>query len=115
MGEFRYIGTAALLAKGRAAIYQAVVDAGDNLAEAAQDRAREDTGAERAGIRRRRPKSSGNTVTVVVSTSQKSSQYDVFQHEGTHKMSGTHFISGPLIENRDDYLRRIASAARGAY
>ena len=115
MGRFRYIGTQALIARGRGAIRQAVTDSAEDLVGKAQARTRVDTGAERAGIHVDSVTASGNTVTAVVSTGGASSEYDIYQHEGTYKMSGTHFLAHPLIENRAVYLAAMAAAARGAY
>lgn len=115
MGEFRYIGTAALIARGMSAIEQAVTDSAEDLVARAQERTRVDTGTERAGLHVDDVARTASSVIATVSTGGESSEYDIYQHEGTYKMSGTHFLSGPLIEHRGVYREAIARAARGAY
>jgi hypothetical protein len=120
MGQFSYIGTEALTALGRAALKAAVTESAEDLVGKAQAETRVDTGAERAGIHVDSVSGVGSNAslasyTAVVSTGGASSEYDIYQHEGTYKMSGTHFLSGPLIEHRGAYLEAIARAARGAY
>lgn len=115
MGEFRFIGEAVLQAKGMAAITQATVEAAEDLVGKAQPLTRVDTGAERAGIHAEPPNVGGASVTVRVSTGGESSEYDIYQHEGTYKMSGTHFIEIPLLEHGPTYKAHIAKAARAAF
>jgi hypothetical protein len=112
MGTFTYIGRAALQAKAIKALTQATVEAAEDLVGKAMPLTNVDTGAERAGIHADPPQVSGSGVTVKVATGAESGEYDLYQHEGTRYMSGTHFLEIPLLNHGPTYLEHIAKAAR---
>ncbi len=120
MGTFRYIGTDVLTARGRSAVKQAVTDAAEDLVGQAQARTPVLTGTLKASIHVASVSGQGSnasvaTYTATVATGGESSEYAIFRHEGTYKMSGVAFLGDALIENRAVYLEAMARAARGAY
>lgn len=114
MGQFSYIGDAALIAKGQHAITQAVTDSAEDLVGKAQEQTPVDTGTLKASIHVESIEHSGNQVKATVATGGEA-DYAAYVHEGTSKMNGTPFLSNALIENRAAYLEAMARAARGAY
>lgn len=113
MGQFRYIGIGALQARAMKAVKSATEQSAEHLVGAAQPLTRVDTGTERAGIHATDATVYALSVIARVQTGGASSEYDIYQHEGTRFMSGTHFIAIPLIENRPVYreaMRRAAAA-----
>lgn len=115
MGEFRYIGTAALLGRGRAAIREAVVDSAEDLVSQAQDRTPVDTGNLKASIHVASVVGAGLGVEATVATGGEANEYAIYVHEGTYKMVGRPFLSQALIDNANVYRQAIARAAQGAY
>jgi hypothetical protein len=141
MGEFRYIGTAALIAKGQAALHEAVAQAAEDLLGKAQGETPVDTGTLRASLHVDGPHGGGNLVFARVQTGGEASGYAIFVHEGTgahlilpHKEGGflhfngtfarvVHhpgtraykFLERPLLLERETLLAFIAAAARAAY
>lgn len=115
MGEFSFIGVAALVARAEAGMVDGVTQCAEDLVGKAQPLTRVDTGAERAGIHAEAAEVSGTSVSVKVTTGGESNAYDLYQHEGTRYMSGTHFLSIPLIENRSVYEEIMSRAIRGAF
>lgn len=110
-----YVGLAALQAKARAAMVQAVTESGEHLVGEAQPLTRVRTGAERAGIHLADVQAGATSVTARVQTGGESSAYDIFQHEGTIYMSGTHFLALPLLANRPTYIEAMNRAAAGEF
>lgn len=106
---------AALQARAMQAVQTAVEQSAEHLVGEAQPLTRVDTGTERAGIHATDAQVSGTTVTARVQTGGASSEYDLFQHEGTIYMTGTHFISIPLIENRPLYIEAMRRAAAAVF
>jgi hypothetical protein len=139
MGEFRYVGTEVLLAKGMAAVAAAVEQSANDLVAAAADAAPIDTGTLRASIHTDGAKISGFTVTAKVATGGEANDYAVYVHEGTgphvirakggalHWPGGfaksvhhpgtpaTKFIEVPLLENRALYIANMRRAAARAF
>lgn len=117
MGEFRYVGTAALEAMALRACTVAVQKAQHDLLAGAQPLTHVDTGAERAGIHANPVKVSGTSVTGSVESSM---EYDIYQHEGWNAgggmhVPGTHFLEKPLIEGRAAFLAAVAQAGRAEF
>lgn len=145
MGTFRYIGTSALHAKGRAAIKAAVTEAAEDLVGKAQERTPVDTGTLKASIHVAGVSGVGSnsaraTYSATVSTGGEANEYAVFVHEGTgphliaakngkalhfngvfarsvnHPGTAAHrFMSDALIAERAVYVAAIAAAARGEF
>lgn len=115
MGEFRYVGIGALQARAMKACKRAVEQSAEHLVGEAMPLTRVDTGTERAGIHATDATIYANSVIARVQTGGASSEYDFFQHEGTKYMSGTHFISIPLIENRPFYIEAMRRAAKAVF
>lgn len=112
MGEVTYIGLAALTAKGRAAVKQAVTEAAEDLVGRAQEATPVDTGTLRASIH----VDSVSSFTAIVATGGEASEYAIPQHEGTSRgVPATKYIEGPLIASRPVYLEAMRRAARGEF
>lgn len=140
MGEFRYIGTQTLLAKGIAAVTEAVEQSANHLVAAAAAAAPVDTGTLRASIHTDGARVGGFTVTAKVATGGEANDYAVYVHEGTGphiiraKNGGflhfgdtfvrsvhhpgtiaTKFLERPLLEYRPLYLEAMRRAAAAAF
>ena len=141
MGEFRYIGTPALIARGEAALFQAIGHAAEDLLGKAQGETPVATGTLRASLHIDGPHSAGNAVFARVQTGGEASDYAIFVHEGTgaHLIlpkaeggylhfngtfarvvhhPGTHaykFLERPLLLEREALLAFISAAARAAF
>ncbi len=115
MPEVSFIGVAVLQAKARAAVVKATAEAAEDLVGKAQALTRIDTGAERAGIHVESVTATGDGATAIVSTGGASSEYDVYQHEGTYKMSGTKFLETPVMQHGETYKAHIAAAANSVF
>jgi hypothetical protein len=115
MGEFRFVGVGVLQSMAMGALAKGVTEAAHHLEGAAKAQTRVDTGAERAGIHVEGPMVGGSEATARVATGGASTEYDIYQHEGTYKMSANPFLSGPLIANSGVYGQYIASAAAGVF
>lgn len=142
MGEFHYIGTPALIAKGQAAILGAVTESAEHLVGAAMDATPEDTGTLKASIHVDSVHAGGSTVTATVATGGEADEYAIFVHEGTgaHEIrakngkalawpGGAHpvkavmhpgtkpykYLEGPLLANRPLYLLAMQRAAAGQF
>lgn len=94
---------------------EAVTESCEDLVTQAQPYTRVRTGAERAGIHVESVTGGGFTVTGTVSTGGESSAYDIYQHEGTRYIEGTHFLERALLENSATYAEAMARAARGQF
>lgn len=113
MAEFRYIGTATLLAKAQRALVKGVTQAAEDLVGKSQDAAPYDEGTLRASIHVASLTVSGLEVIAIVATGGEANEYAIYQHEGTSRgVPATKFIEGPLIENASVYRTYIAAAAR---
>lgn len=116
MGTFRYVGTPALIARGRGAVAAALVESAEHLVGEAQDAAPYETGTLEGSIHAGGLEGSGNALSIKVQTGGESSEYAIYQHEGTSRgVPATKFLEVPLLENRKVYLEAIKRAARGAY
>ncbi len=140
MPEFRYVGLAALQARGMAAINAAVRESAEHLVGAAQANSDVDTGTQRAGIHVADVSGGGMSVTAKVATGGESSGYSIYNHEGTSAhvirarpggvlaFSGrfatsvqhpgtapSKFMERAVIAGRPVYLAAMAAAARRYY
>lgn len=116
MVQFRYVGTAALLAKAQHAIRKGVEQAAEDLVGQAQAAAPVDTGTLRASIHVAAITTSGTSITARVATGGEANEYAVYQHEGTSRgVPATKFLEGPLLENAEVYREMIRRAASGAF
>lgn len=141
MGTFTYIGTPALIARGRAALHQAIGQAAEDLLGKAMGETPVATGTLRASLHVDGPHGSGNLVFARVQTGGEANDYAIFAHEGTGAhlilpkkeggvlaFNGTFarvvhhpgtkaykFLEAPLIAERETLLAFIAAAARAAF
>lgn len=116
MGTFRYIGLPALIAKGMDALEDATGKAAEDLQGRAQAAAPVDTGTLRASIHVEGPRVEGRSVTALVATGGESSEYSIYQHEGTSRgVPATKFIEGPLITMAPVYRAYLERAMRSAF
>lgn len=141
MGEFRYIGTPALIARAQGALRTAVAQAAEDLTGKAQAATPVDTGTLKASIHVDGPHGGGNFVFARVQTGGEANAYAIFVHEGTgaHLIlpkreggflhfdgvfarvvhhPGTQaykFIERPLIAERSTYQAFLAAAMRAAF
>lgn len=142
MPEVTYIGLAAILAPGRAAIKTATIASGEDLVGKQMVAAPVKTGTLRAGIHIEDVRETADTVSVTTSTGGESSSYAIFVHEGTgpheiypsaaHALAwpggahpvkvvhhpGTrpdHYMGDPLLANAALYIEAMSRAAAGAY
>jgi hypothetical protein len=122
MGEFRYIGFAALRAKAMAALEQAVNETAEDLVGKSQAATPVVSGTLKGSIHTDGAKVSGDTVTARVETGGESSAYAAIVHEG-HRSDGSYprkagpakFIERPLIEEAATYREHIGRAARAQF
>lgn len=114
MGEFRYIGTDTLIARGLAAMRSAVVDSAEDLVAKSMANTPVDTGTLRASEHVDSVQETASSVTATVATGGEA-DYAIYVHEGTYKMAGRPFLSQALIDNQAAYVEAIKRAARGAY
>ncbi len=112
---YHYVGLGILLAKGRAAVLDAVTESCEDLVGKAQERTPVDTGTLRASIHVDSIVQSGLTVTGTVATGGEADQYAVYVEAGTSKMQGFKYMEGALIENAPTYAEAMARAARGQF
>ena len=115
MPSVTFCGVAVLQARAVQACTQAVAEAAEDLVGKAQPLARVDTGTLRASIHVESVSPSGNGATAKVSTGGESSEYALFQHEGTRYMSGTHYLEEALLQNADVYVQHLQDAANSAF
>ena len=116
MPQVTYIGLAVLLARGQKAAEDAVVKAAEHLVGEAQTAAPFKTGTLKGSIHAEDPVTSGTTVTAQVATGGESSEYAIFQHEGTSRgVPATKFLEAPLIGMAPVYRAYIERAMRSAY
>lgn len=140
MGEFRYVGEAALIAKAMTAMVEAVTESAEDLVGKAMEAAPVDTGTLRASIHVEDVSVGGMSVTATVATGGEASEYAIPVHEGsaphiivprTKKAlafggivvksvhhpgaAPTKFLEGPLLANRPVYVAAMAKAARGEF
>lgn len=122
----RYIGLAAIQARGIAAVRDATVDAAEDLVSKAQAVTGVESGTLRASIHVAEVNQSGTTVEAIVATGAEASAYAAYQHEGM-RADGTHviqnrpgggqdkFLEGPLLAYGPTYKAHIQRAAAGAF
>lgn len=116
MPSVTYIGLEALIARGVGAAQDAVGKAAEDLQGRAQSAAPVDTGTLRASIHVEGPTSGGMSVEAKVATGGESSEYAIFQHEGTSRgVPATKFLEIPLIEMAPVYRAYIEQAMRSAF
>jgi hypothetical protein len=143
MGEFHYIGTAALIGKGQAAILAAVTESAEDLVGKAMAATPVgETGNLRAGLHVDSVQAGGNTVKATVATGGEADEYAIPIHEGSapheiraknggflawpggaHPVKVVHhpgnkpykFLEGPLLANRGLYLLAMQRAAAGQF
>lgn len=116
MPQVTYIGLPALLARGQKAAEDAVSKAAEDLVGRAQEAAPFKTGTLKGSIHAEDPVTSGMTVTAKVATGGESSEYAIFQHEGTSRgVPATKFLERPLITMAPVYLAYIQRAMRSAF
>lgn len=116
MPQVTYIGLPALIAKGMGALEDAVGEAAEDLQGRSQAAAPVRTGTLRASIHVEGPTTSGMTVEAKVATGGESSEYAIFQHEGTSRgVPATKFLERPLIEMTPVYRAYIEQAMRSAF
>jgi hypothetical protein len=140
MGEFSYIGEAALIAKAMAAVTEAVTLSAEDLVAQAMAATPVDTGTLKASIHVDDITVGALEVTARVATGGESSEYAIPVHEG----SGPHiivprskkalafggivvksvhhpgaapnkYLEGPLLANRPVYVAAMRRAAAGAF
>jgi hypothetical protein len=142
MGEFRFIGEAALIAKGVAAVHSAVVESAEDLVGKAMEATPVDSGTLKASIHVDSVEMSGMGATATVATGGESSEYAIPVHEGSvaheirakngkalawpgaaHPVAAvmhpgaapTKFLEGPLLANRHLYVEAMRRAASGQF
>ena len=115
MPEVSFVGVAVIQARAVQACTRAVAEAAEDLVGKAQPLARVRTGTLRASIHVEGVSPSGNGATAKVSTGGESSEYALFQHEGTRYMSGTHYLEEALLQNADVYVQHLQDAANSAF
>jgi HK97 gp10 family phage protein len=108
-----YRGIAPIMGKMRAGMAKGVTQAAEDLVGKAQAAAPVETGTLRASIHVEGVEQSATEVKAKVATGGESSEYALYQHEGTSRgVPATKFLERPLIENRETYLKFIADAAK---
>lgn len=116
MPQVTYIGLPALIAKGMGALEDAVGKAAEDLQGRAQADAPVDTGTLRASIHVEGPTGGGSSVEAKVLTGGESSEYAIFQHEGTSRgVPATKFLERPLITMAPVYRAYLEQAMRSAF
>jgi hypothetical protein len=123
MPMVRYIGLAAIQARGMEAVRKATVDSAEDLVAKTSAEAPVDEGTLSASIHVAEVNQSGTTVEAIVATGAEASAYAIYQHEGM-RADGTHVIRNggnpkymerPLLAHGPTYRAAIAKAAAGAY
>lgn len=115
MPNVTYVGSAALMARGMAAVQQAVVESAETMASSAQAIAPIDTGTLRASIHVTDVQTGAREVSAKVSTGGEASEYAVYQELGTSKMAAQPYM-GPALINHAALHRAVCEAAwRGAF
>jgi hypothetical protein len=115
MPSVSFVGVAVIQARAVQACTQAVAEAAEDLVGKAQALTRVATGAERAGLHVESVTPTGDGATAIVATGGPSSEYDVYQHEGTYKMSGTKFLETPVMQDGEALKAHIANAANSVF
>lgn len=116
MPSVTYIGLPALIARGMGALEDAVGKAAEDLQGRAQAVTPVDTGTLKASIHVEGPTSGGMAVEAKVATGGESSEYAIYQHEGTSRgVPATKFLEIPLIEMSPVYRAYLEQAMRSAY
>lgn len=118
MGEFRFVGQAALEAKAMRALTRAVGKAAHDLEGRAKAAAPVDTGTLRASIHVEGPAAgaSAHSVVAKVKTGGEADEYAVYQHEGTSRgVPATKFLEGPLLEMTPVYKAFLEAAVRAEF
>ena len=115
MPSVSFVGVAVLQARAVQACTKAVGEAAEDLVGNAQPLARFKTGTLRGSIHVESIAPSGNGATAKVSTGGESSEYALFQHEGTRYMSGTHYLEQALLQNAAVYVQHLEDAANAAF
>lgn len=114
MGEFAFVGVAALVARAEAAMTDGVTQAAEDFVGKSQAATPVDTGTLKASIHVESVTGGGSSVTATVATGGEAG-YAIYVHEGTYKMAARPFMSAPLIENRAVYEEVMSRAMRGAF
>ena len=137
MGEFSFIGEAALIGRAKAAITEAIHQSAEDFVGKAQAATPVDTGTLRASIHIE----SESATEATVATGGEASEYAIPVHEGwsahlitahggglfwpgaSHPVksvmnpghAGFRYMSNPLLANRGLYLAAMARAAAGEF
>lgn len=118
MGEFRYIGDAVLIQRGRQALADAINEAAEDLVGKAQDVTPVETGTLKASIHVDREASAGGggatQMSARVATGGEANEYAIYVHEGTSRgVPAFKYLENPLLEQRPAYIafirRQVAS------
>lgn len=116
MPSVTYVGLGVLTARAMGALEDAVGKAAEDLVGRSQSAAPVDTGTLRASIHVDGVERGGNSVTARVATGGESSEYSIYQHEGTSRgVPATKFLEIPLIEMAPVYRAYIQRAMRSAF
>jgi hypothetical protein len=118
MGEFRYIGLAALEAKARRAVLRAVKDSANDLLKQVVPATPIEEGTLRGSEQVGELQVHGNWVEIKLFTGGESSDYAIPVHErddASHAQGQAHFIEEPLIRNKPLYQEAMRRAARGEF
>lgn len=142
MGTFTFIGEAALIAKGVAAVHSAVTEIAEDFVGQAMAVTPTDTGTLKASIHVESITADGLGATATVATGGESSEYAIPVHEGSvaHEIrakngkalawpGGAHpvkavmhpgaaptkYLEAPLLANRPLYLLAMQRAAAGQF
>lgn len=120
MPQVTYIGLPALLKRGADALESALDTAAEDLVGRAQAEAPVDTGTLRASIHvaggTRAGNASSRSRSRTVATGGESSEYAIFQHEGTSRgVPATKFLEVPLLGMAPVYRAYLERAMRSAF
>lgn len=115
MAIFEFIGTAALIERGMAALEQAVAESLEDLLGKVMPETPVDTGTLKASEHVDGPQRKGFVVEGRVTTGGESSDYAIYVHEGTSKMDARPFIEGPLLEHQAVHIQHVHDACKRAY
>lgn len=118
MGEFRYIGLAALEAKARRAVQRATVESANHLLSEVVPATPIEEGTLRGSEQVGPIMAKGNWIEIQVFTGGESSDYAIPVHErddASHAQGQAHFIEEPLIRNKPLYQEAMRRAARGEF
>lgn len=120
MGEFRYVGDAFLIQKGRQALAEAINEAAEDLVGKAQQVTPVDTGTLKASIHVDREASAAaggaTQMSARVATGGEANDYAIYVHEGTSRgVPAFKFLEGPLLEHRGTYIKFIRSRVAKAF